>query len=370
MKKSTRILAISRKEFFHIIHDPRSLIIIFVLPVLQLIMFGYALNLEIENVDLAVMDHSRSRISRELIEVFDGSKYFRVQYNYGAPSGIEQLFLSRRARVVLQINPRFAEELQKNGSADVQIIIDAADPNAGTIIQNYVTAVMQQFNGKIGKQAVQPFEIRPRVLYNPDMKSAYFFVPGLIAMILIMISALLTSIAITREKETGTLEQILVSPVRPAEIIIGKVVPYIFLAFADGMLILGLGMGLFNVPFAGSVLLLVLLSTLYVVTGLSLGLMISTIVQTQQVAMMIALVATLLPTIMISGFIFPIKSMPWLIQLISYLVPARYFIVIVRGIMLKGNTIMELYPQALPLLLMTAVLLANAIRKFNLNLEK
>jgi len=201
------------------------------------------------------------------------------------------------------------------------------------------------------------------------MKSTYFFVPGLVALILVMISALLTSITLTREKETGTMEQILVSPVKPIEIIVGKVLPYIFLAFLDGLMILLIGIFLFDVPFSGSYLLLMFLATLYIIVALSLGLMISATVKTQQVAMMIAISATLLPTVMLSGFIFPIESMPDVLQYVTYLVPAKYFIVIIRGIMLKSNTLFELTTQAAFLFVLAAVLLRRALHKFNLTLE-
>jgi ABC-2 type transport system permease protein len=202
------------------------------------------------------------------------------------------------------------------------------------------------------------------------MKSSYFFVPGLLALLLVMISALLTSIAITREKETGTLEQILVSPVRPYEIIIGKVLPYIVLAFTSGMLILAVGVFLFKVPFEGSLLLLFLLTGLYIITALSLGLMISTVANTQQVAMMLALTATLLPTIILSGFIFPIASMPKVLQWISNIVPARFYLNIVRGIILKGSSLFDLWKSTVSLVLMSAILLIVSTKKFSMNLEK
>ncbi|RMG29341.1 MAG: ABC transporter permease, partial [Methanobacteriota archaeon] len=214
------------------------------------------------------------------------------------------------------------------------------------------------------------FEIEPTIWFNPDLKSTYFFVPGILALILVMISALLTSITITREKELGTLEQMLVSPVRPYEIILGKVVPYIFLAFLDATIILMIGIFLFQVPFKGSVVLLALLTTLYIITALSLGLMISTITRTQQVATMVAQIATLLPTVMLSGFIFPIASMPKALQYISYIIPAKYYLVIVRGVLLKDNTFVQLLPQIGFLAAMSTILLLVAWRRFSLNLEK
>ncbi|MBC8183702.1 ABC transporter permease [candidate division KSB1 bacterium] len=370
MTKASRTIAIARKEFLHIIHDPRSLIIIFVMPLMQLILFGYALNMEIQNINLAVIDYSRTPQSSHLIEQFEGSEFFSVFHYNGKHSDIENIFLKREAKIILVIDQDFARNFQRQTKTSIQILVDAADPNAATIIKNYCYGIIANFNLEHGGQISQPFDVEPRIWYNPDMKSAYFFVPGLIALILVMISAMLTSLAITREKETGTLEQILVSPIKPIEIIIGKVFPYIIMAFLDGFLILMMGMILFKVPFAGSHFLLILLSTLYIITALSLGLMISATVETQQVAMMMAISATLLPTVMLSGFIFPIRSMPILLQYVSYIVPAKYFLIIARGILIKGNTFFQLGFQTLALTLMSIILLIRTLRKFSLNLEK
>ena len=373
MKKSAtgkRILSISRKEFLHIIHDPRSLIIIIILPIMQLVIFGYALNMEIQNVDMAVIDHSQTSVSRDLIRQFEGSKYFTVFYYNQPISEVNELFYTRKARVILIIDQEFDRNFQRGLGSSVQVLFDAADPNAATMIKQYVRGVIMEFNERHNGKLPLAFDVKPRIWYNSDLKSDYFFIPGLVALILVMISALLTSITIAREKEMGTLEQILVSPIKPIEIIIGKVLPYIGLAFLDGLLILILGLIIFDVPFIGSSILLMLLSILYIITALSIGLMISTVVHTQQVAMMMAMIITLLPTVMLSGFIFPLKSMPVLLQYISYAVPAKYYLMIIRGIMLKGNTLFQLVGQILFLLLMTLVLLGNAIRKFNINLEK
>ena len=367
---STRTIAIARKEFLHIIHDPRSLMIIIVMPIMQLILFGYALNLEIQNVDLSVIDYCRTPQSRHLIEQFDGSEFFSVSYYQGNHHEIKKLFLKRNAKAILVIDQDFSVNFKQQPVTSVQILVDAADPNTATLVKNYCNTIIANFNQRYGGQISQPFTVEPRVWYNPDMKSAFFFVPGLIALILVMISAMLTSLAITREKETGTMEQILVSPIKPIEIIIGKVLPYILMAFFDGFLILIMGMILFDVPFVGSYILLILLATLYIITALSLGLMISSVVETQQVAMMAAISATLLPTVMLSGFIFPIKSMPILLQYISYIVPAKYFLIIARGILIKGNTFLQLGIQTFALTLMTIILLLNTLRKFRLNLEK
>lgn len=364
-----RTIAIAKKEFLHIIHDPRSLMIIFAMPVIQLILFGYALNMEVKNIDLAVIDYNKSKISRELVRQFEGNDFFIPFYYNGKPSEVEELFLIREARAVLIIGYDFNSNFEKQVQTPVQLLYDASDPNAATLIYNYCSQVITKFNSQHGGVSPIPFRVEPRIWYNPDMKSTYFFVPGLVALILVMISTLLTSITLTREKETGTLEQILVSPVKPMEIIVGKVLPYIGMAFLDGMLILTIGILIFNVPFAGSYILLMLLATLYIIVALSLGLMISATVKTQQVAMMLAISITLLPTVMLSGFIFPIESMPEVLQYLTYIIPAKYFLIIIRGIMLKGNTILNLAAQGVFLFIMAAVLLRRALQKFSLNLE-
>jgi ABC-2 type transport system permease protein len=370
VKKKPIILSIAYKELLHILKDPRSLLILFLMPILQLVMFGYALKMEIQNIKIGLIDHSRSAISRDLIASFKGSDFFQLFPFSGEEEQIDQLFKNRDAHAVMIIPVDFAREMERQSLVPVQFLIDASDPNAATMIRNYINQTILNFNENRNKIIPIPFELRATLLYNPDQKSTYFFVPGIVALLLVMISALLTSITITREKETGTMEQILVSPIRSYEIIIGKVLPYIVLAFLIGIVILLIGILLFNVPFEGSVLHLLLLSTLYIITALSLGLMISTVAATQQVAMMLALVATLLPTFLLSGFIFPISSMPEILQYITYLIPAKYYLLIIRGIILKGSTMTQLLMPTIFLGIMSTLLLVNSIRKFSTNLER
>lgn len=364
-----RVGALARKEFLHILYDFRTLFILFLMPVVQLVMFGYALNMEIQQVELAVADQSNTPASRRLVETFRGSSFFRLLPTEGGADQVQTLFATGQARAALIIPADFSRRLERESETPVQVLVDASDANAATLIRNYCAQVLLEYDQGRGARAPVPFEMRPAVLFNPDLRSSFFFVPGVMAMILVMISALLTSVAITREKESGTLEQLLVSPVRPWEIVLGKVLPYIGLAFLDAALILGVGLLLFSVPFRGSLSLLVGLTTLYVLTALSLGLLISTRARTQQVAMMAALTATLLPTVMLSGLIFPIASMPRPLQLISMLVPARYFLLIVRGVLLKGSGLEQLLPPTLALGAMTLVLLTVAIRRFSARLE-
>lgn len=364
-----RVLAVSRKELLHILYDARTLFILFLMPVVQLVMFGYAMDMEIQRVDLAVIDLARSTASRHLIQHFEGSPFFRPFPFDGAPGDLDRLFRERRGKAALLVRRDFDRRLERHPETAVQVIVDASDANAATLIRTYCLTVLADFSARRGRDVPWPVEARPTFLFNPDLKSATFFVPGIVAMILVMISAMLTSITIAREKETGTMEQILVSPIRPAEIVAGKVLPYVGLAFLDAALILGLGMLIFKIPFRGSLLLLVALTGLYILAALSLGLLISTRARSQQVAMMAALTATLLPTIMLSGLVFPIASMPRLLQLLTYIVPARYYLLIVRGIMLKGSGLQHLVQPTLALGLLTLVWLAVSVRRLRMTLE-
>jgi len=364
---SSRIIPIIRKEFIHIRRDFRTLLIIFFMPVFMLLMYGYAINLEIQNIDLAVIDHSQSPASRDWVRAFAGSKFFIVNHFSGGAPEIEKLFQKRQAKIVLIIPHDFSETLGAMIPTAVQILIDAGDSNTAQLMQNYANVVLQTYN--LDRGLALPFEAQTTIQYNPTLKSSYFFVPGLMAVILMMISALLTSITIAREKETGTMEQILVSPIRPHEIIIGKVVPYIFLAFADGIIILLVAHFWFKVPIAGHLGLILAACLLFVCVALAFGLLISTGARTQQVAMMGALMGTLLPTVMLSGFIFPIATMPKVLQFVTYLVPARYFLPIIRGVMLKGNTVFHLWMQIGALILMGLFFLTVSAKRFKMRLE-
>ncbi len=363
---SSRITPIVRKEFIHIVRDFRTLIIIFIMPVAMLMIYGYAINMEIQNIDLAVMDYSRSPASRDLVRAFDGSRFFTVRETHGGIAQIGDLFQSQQAKLVLIIPRDFGETIERPLPTSVQLLIDASDSNAAQAIRNYSDAVLMGFNTERG--LASSFDVQTAIQYNPTLKSSYFFVPGLVALILMMISALLTSVTIAREKETGTLEQILVSPVRPHEIIIGKVVPYIIMAFMDGVIILLVAYFWFEVPVVGSVVLILGACLMFVFVALAIGLFISTVAHTQQVAMMAALTASLLPTIMLSGFIFPIASIPKVLQIVTYLVPARHFLPIIRGVMLKGNGLADIGILLAVLGGMGIFFLGVSTRKFKMTL--
>jgi len=363
----SRIVPIIRKEFIHIRRDFRTLVIIFAMPVTMLMIYGYVINMEIQNIDLAIIDYSKTPASFDLIEAYEGSEFFTVWHLEGSAAEVEDLFSMRRAKAVLIIPHDFAQTLSRPAATKVQLLVDASDSNTAQGVRNYTGAVLQSFNENRGLQL--PFAVQTSIRYNPALKSSYFFVPGLVALILMMISALLTSVTIAREKETGTLEQILVSPVRPLEIIVGKVVPYIFLAFLDGILILLVARFWFNVPIVGDLWLILGAMLLFVFVALAIGLLISTAARSQQVAMMAALISSLLPTVMLSGFIFPIASMPKILQYVTTIVPARYFLPVIRGVMLKGNTLDEIGWFLLVLAGMGVFLLIVSARKFKMTLE-
>jgi len=364
---ATRIFALIRKEFTHIRRDFRTLLIIFLMPVIQLFMFGYAINMEIQRIDLAICDYAATPASTALVRSFQGSKYFSVKPFTGEVSALEQLFQKRQAQAVLIIPHDFGESFAGTLPAAVQILIDASDSNSAQSLRNYIETVVQMYN--LDRGLKPPLDVRTTIEYNPALKSAYFFVPGLVALILMMISALLTSITIAREKETGTMEQILVSPVRPIEIILGKVVPYIGLAFLDGIIVLLVAHFWFEVPVRGQVLMILLAALLFVFVALAIGLLISTRARTQQVAMMAALMASMLPTVMLSGFIFPVANLPRPLQIISYIVPAKYFLQVIRGMMLKGNTAAELWVPLTVLVGMGLFLTLISAKKFRMTLE-
>ncbi len=363
MKKS--LAAVFRKELIHIFRDKQSLFMVLTMPLMMLLLYGYAINLDMRGIEITVSDRSLSPRSGELIRHLEATEFFHVTVAGGGVSDVGDLFRSRRAQCVLEIPGDYADLLAAGKTAPLLLAIDASDPNGANFIGNYVARVVSLSFGE--RQGL--FALEPRIFYNPDMRSAPFFVPGLIALILLLICALLTSIAIVREKETGSMEQLLVSPVRPWQIILGKVLPYTFLGFLDGLMILGAGRLLFRIPVEGSLLLVMAMMLIYVVTGLSLGMLVSTIASTQAVAMLATVSLTVLPSMLMSGFIFPVSSMPPLFQLVSRIIPATYFLEIIRGILLKGNSLADLYRPGGILLGLDGILILLSIRAFRIRLE-
>lgn len=364
-----RFLGFVVKEFYHIFRDYRTLLILFGMPAVQLLLFGYVITNEIKDARIAVYDQSKDEETRKITEKIVSSGYFRLEKNLFNYRQIDESFREGNIRLVIVYGPGFARQLQKSGIADVQIIGDASDPNTANILVNYAQGIIS--NWLIAKNIEKmPLQIIPetRMQYNPRLLGVYMFVPGIMALLLMLICALMTSLSITREKELGTMELLLVSPLRPFQIIIGKVIPYVVLAFTDACIIIVMGRFVFGMPVQGNLFLLLSENLLYITMALSLGILISSLTSSQQIAMTVSLVALMLPTILLSGFIFPTENMPVILQWLSRLIPPRYFITIVKSIMLKGNGFSYIWVETSILAGFTLVFIMASIKKFKIRL--
>ena len=358
-----------RKEFYHIFRDKRTLLILFGMPIAQILLFGYAITNDIRDVKIAILDNSKDYMTQEISNKILSSGYFELYEYLYSEDQIEAAFKKGQIKEVIVFPPRFAHKLSQDKKATIQLIADASDPNlAGTVI-GYTTSIIMDYQMSIMTATPPTITADVKNMYNPQLESVYMTVPGLIAVILLLISALMTSISITKEKEMGTMEVLLVSPLRPIQIIIGKVVPYFILSVVTTAIILFLSKYLFAVPMTGSLIFLMISSIIYIITALSLGILISTVSANQQAAMMLSLSSLMLPTIILSGFVFPIENMPLLLQWLTNLVPATWFITIVRGIMLKGSSILFLWQQTLILAAMALFFLVVSLKKFKIRLE-
>ncbi|HMQ48244.1 MAG TPA: ABC transporter permease [Saprospiraceae bacterium] len=354
-----------RKEFYHIFRDSRSLLILLGMPIVLVLLFGFAITNEIKEAKIAVVDDTRNKVSREMAQRLDASNYFEVVVYPENQSVMDEAFRQNQIKMAVI----FRNDLSPAHDSQIHLIADASDPNTANTLINYATIIIRTFEQEHPAQA-KPARIQTevRMLYNPRLEGVYMFVPGVMTIILMLVSAMMTSIAITREKELGTMEVLLVSPIRPFGIILGKVIPYIVIALANTAVILLLGTLVFQMPVRGSLALLLGACGLFVITSLALGLLISTRTNSQQVAMLISLMALMLPTILLSGFIFPIESMPLLLQWISNIIPAKWFIIIVKNIMLKGTGLEAIWKESLILVGMTLFLFLASIRSFKIRL--
>lgn len=360
------------KEFKQIYRDTRTLMVLFGMPVIMLILFGFAIRNEVTNANIAVLDFSKDEVTREIIRKLEASKAFELSDYLESYDEVEQRFREGNIKEVVVFEPDFGNKLGKEGQADVQVITDATDPNLANIVQSYTGAILldhvreMNANGMDGKVGIN---VLTKMQYNPELKSVNLFVPGLIAVILMLVSALMTSISITREKEMGNMEILLVSPLKPYHIILGKVLPYLVLSVVNVITILVLSKFIFQVPFRGNLVLFFAESTLFIVTALSLGVFISSVANNQQTAMMVSLAGLLLPTVLLSGFIFPVSSMPLPLQVISNIIPAKWFLIIVRGIMLKGAGITLLWKETLILVVIALLFIVLSLKKFKVRLQ-
>ncbi|WP_026978705.1 ABC transporter permease [Flavobacterium tegetincola] len=366
-----RFIGFVRKEFYHIFRDKRSMFILFGMPIAQIMLFGFAITNEINNVKIAVLDKSKDTETQKIIQKISNSTYFDIEQELSSESQIEAVFKRGKVKAVLVFENDFIKQLQTEKNAKVQVITDATDPNIANTISNYVTAMLQNYmqdKNKINNQKHQ-IETQTQLFYNPELKSVFTFVPGVMTVILMLVSAMMTSISITREKEMGTMEVLLVSPIKPIQVIIGKVFPYIFLSIINAAVILLLGYFVFKMPIEGSLFLLAVESVLFIICALSLGILISTLSNSQQTAMMISLFGLMLPVILLSGFIFPISSMPLPLQIISNIIPAKWFIIIIKAIMLKGAGFSIIWKETLILVGMTLLFISVSIKKYKIRLE-
>ena len=359
------------KEFFHIFRDIRTVVILFGIPVVQLLLFGFVLTNEIKDVKVAIYDQSKDNITDKISRKILSSGYFILENNIKNTREIEKSFKSGKIKEVIIFEPDFARKLDKYGNADMQIIADASDPNTANIIVNYTSALVSDFVRTHNSENHAGFQIIPevRMLFNPELKGVFLFVPGIMALLLMLISALMTSISITKEKELGTMEVLLVSPLKPFQIISGKVMPYILLAFIDALVIILMGIFVFKMPVQGSIFLLLAECLLYIMVALSIGIFISTVTSSQQIAMTLSLVVLMLPTILLSGFIFPIENMPMILQWLCQIMPPKWFIVIIKNIMLKGTGFRYVWKETLVLVGMMTFFIFISTKKFKRRLE-
>ena len=346
------------KEFCHIFRDIRTTLILMVMPVILIILFGYAITTEVRSVPIAIMDHSRDELTLKLTQQIKASDYFELYSMSESHREIEQLFRKGKIQIAIIFPPQYAA----SADSQVQILADATDPNQATQLTAYASAILSNIGITKGIQPV------PHLLYNPEMKGAYNFVPGVMGLILILICAMMTSVGIVREKEMGTMEVLLVSPLKPVYIILAKAIPYLLVSMVNIATILLLSYFLLEVPINGSLLLLVSISILYAIVSLCLGLLISTIADTQQAAMLISGVVLMLPVILLSGMMFPIENMPDILQYISHIVPAKWYILAVRDVMIKGLPIQAILPEIGILSAMAVVLILLSVKRFNIRL--
>jgi ABC-2 type transport system permease protein len=365
-----QFLSFVKKEFHHIFRDKRTMFILLGMPVVQIVIFGFALTNEVKNAKIAVLDQSKDIATASLISEIDASRYFDIEQNLHSNGEIDKVFKAGKIKLAIVFPQHFNEDLLHFNTAQVQLVADATDPNVANTLTNYATAIIMDYQDRITHERKLPYTITTemRMLYNPQLKGAYSFVPGVMAMVLMLVCTMMTAITVVREKEMGTMEVLLVSPIRPLKIILAKAVPYLLLSMVNITSILLLSVFVLDVPINGSLLLLIAESILFTLTCLAFGLLISASTASQQTAMFISLTGMFLPTIMLSGFMFPIENMPLPLRVISNIVPAKWYYLIVKDVMIKGVGFSEIWKESLILAGMMLFLLTLAIKKFKIRL--
>ena len=368
-----RLKAMLFKEFRQVLRDPRMKVTIFVAPVFQILIFGYAATTDVKNIPTAIYDLDNTPQSRDIIREFIGSKYFKAKYYIYDDKQLETLVNESAVNAVIRFNHDFAQKLNNGGNAEIQLILDGTDSSTASVVLSYASSIIRNYSQKerdkrinlmpVKLESIPSVDLRTRVWFNENLKSRFFYLPGVIAMLVTVMTLLLTSMAVVREKEIGTMEQLIVSPLRSTELILGKLIPFAIIAFIDVIFITIVGVLWFKLPIRGSVLLLFGSTFVFLLTSLGIGLFISTISATQQEAMMSTFLF-IFPANLLSGLIFPIANMPKIVQLITYLNPLRYFVVILRGIFLKGTGLAILWPQILILFFLGVAILSISIWRF------
>lgn len=366
-----QFLVFIKKEFAHVLRDRKTLFILFGMPIAQILIFGFALTNEVKNARIVILDQAHDEASREIISKIEASSYFSIERSIYNQQQLQKAFRSGKVKLAITFPANFNKDLVHENSAQMQIVADASDPNYATTLTSYVNSIVQDYMASVNELNKIPYRITPevRMLYNPQLKGAPNFVPGVMALVLMLICVMMTAVSIVREKETGTMEILLVSPFKPILVILSKAVPYLLLSLVNVSSILLLSVFVLDLPINGSLLLLYAESTLFIITCLSIGIFISIKTDSQQVAMLISLMGMLLPTVMFSGFMFPIENMPLPLQIISNVVPAKWFYIIVKSIMIKGLGFGAIWKETLILLGITLVVLAVSLKSFKIRLS-
>lgn len=360
------------KEFYHVFRDRRTLLIMFGLPVVQIMLFGYALTSEVKNADIFISDASQDVRTQEIVQKLKASSYFNVhETSVQDAAAMEAVFRKGEAKCFVVFPAGFAHALYHGGKAQVQLIADGADPNTAKTIISYISAILLDYQQSLSPTTGSGYRIVPetRMLYNEEGNGSLNFIPGVMALILMIVCTALTSVSIVREKELGTMEVLLVSPFRPVWVLLSKAVPYLVLSLANFTLIVLLAVFALHVEIRGSIFLLFAESTLYIITCLSLGLMISNVTNSQQTALLLSMMGMMIPTLIFTGFMFPIENMPWLFRVVSHVVPARWYFIIVKEVMLKGLGFSYVWKETLILAFMTVVLLGLSLKNFKIRLQ-
>ena len=359
-----------RKEFAHVLRDRKTLLILFGMPIMQIMIFGFALTNEVKNSKIVIVDNAKDITSQKIISKIEASRYFEIENAMMSATQIEEAFQKGVIKMALVLPANLDYDITREGKAQIQVIADASDPNTANTLTNYVSSIVLDYQNELDKTSTQPYRIEPqtRMMYNPQLKGVHNFVPGVIALVLMLVCVMMTAVSIVREKEIGTMEILLVSPFKPIMVMVSKAIPYLILSLVNVTTILLLSVFVLEVPVNGSVLLLFAESTLFIITCLTLGIFISVKTNSQQVAMLISLMGMLLPTILFSGFMFPIENMPKALQIFSNVVPAKWFYIIVKSIMIKGVGLSGIWKETLVLIGITVFFLIVSLKNFKIRL--